>query len=541
MLAVTYWLHSNSYPFCGTSDLEYASALISLPYLLKNQNLSIKVTHFFNFVLNEAPILKYTIVLLLFVFSCHFVHTQSCKFFFFRKSVDVSKDKVCNDLLLNDLQFIKKKLEEVHPALYLYCSKESFDSAYNATLLALNKPHTIYEFSLLVSDWLSLLHDSHTFLPPKNLVQYKSKGRYTYPFRLCAIDNKLFVSESWRNRLPKGSELIAFDNVSIPKTMEKSLRMSPIEGDVFQAQKEFSISQLGTILNVSSPTIKKTVKYLLPGKDTVTAIISPPLFWRSKSGNKLNASKKDLSLTIQDSTAHLIIQTFSPKSYKKFKIKLTRIFDEINTKHIKHLIIDLRDNLGGYVALEEYLMLLIAKNTPNFKAAYIYKRSAHDRFSTLSIQQRWQFKQLAKRPYSSDALRKELAFFYSPYGTVDTILITTQLKNKTIDSYSNKCTLLTNGLSMSASANFAAWFRTVDRGQIVGTPCMGTLSGTFANSTVIFLPNTMLSVSISTLKITPAHLSEISLSPIVPDVIITPTQTQIIKGIDPCIDFLLNN
>jgi hypothetical protein len=70
---------------------------------------------------------------------------------------------------------------------------------------------------------------------------------------------------------------------------------------------------------------------------------------------------------------------------------------------------------------------------------------------------------------------------------------------------------------------------------------MGTLSGTFANSTVIFLPNTMLSVSISTLKITPAHLSEISLSPIVPDVIIIPTQNQLIKGIDPCIDFLLNN
>jgi hypothetical protein len=499
------------------------------------------VTHFFNFVLNEAPILKHTIVLLLFVFSGHFVQTQPCKFFFFRKSVDVSQDKVCNDLLLIDLQFIKKKLEEVHPSLYMYCPKDSFDSAYNATLLALNKPYTIYDFSLLVSDWLSLLHDSHTFLPPKNLVQYKSKGRHSYPFRLCEIDNKLFVTESWRSRLPQGAELIDFDKVSISKTIERSLRMSPIEGNVYEAQKEFSISQLGSLLNISSTTNKKRIKYYLPGKDTVTAIISPPIFWRSKAGNKLNAPKKELCLNIYDTTAHLVIHSFSPKSYKKFKLELTRIFEEIKTKNIQHLIIDLRDNLGGYVALEEYLMLLIAKNTSSFKAAYIYKRSAHDRFSTLSIQQRWQFKQLAKRPYSSDALRKELAFFYSPYGTVDTILITTQLKNKAMDSYSNKCTLLTNGLSMSASANFAAWFRTVERGKIVGTPCMGTLSGTFANSTVIFLPNTMLSVSISTLKITPAHLSEISLSPIVPDVIIIPTQTQLIKGIDPCIDFLLNN
>ena len=203
------------------------------------------------------------------------------------------------------------------------------------------------------------------------------------------------------------------------------------------------------------------------------------------------------------------------------------------------MVIDLRNNTGGFVGLEEYLRLLIANDQSSTKSNYVYKRSAHDRFSTLSFQQRLQFKKMGRHRNSSEAIRRELAFYQSPFGTSDTILITTQLKNKYIQPYTGKCTLLTNGLTMSASANFTGWFRSANRGLIVGTPCMGTSTGTFANSAQITLPNTLLSMSFSTLKITPASLNALSLDPIIPDVLIYPTQTQLLNNIDPCLEYLL--
>lgn len=482
--------------------------------------------------------MKWSICLFVYLFSAFSASSQYCKGFLFRRGVNVVEDKICNEQLIFDLQYIKQKLEGVHPSLELYCKKKDFDSAYNATLLLLNQPYSIIDFSLLVSDWLSLLKDSHTFLSPKNWDQYKTKGRYNYPFRLTAVEDKLIVAESRKNKIPIGSELISFNSLTIPEIRALSLRMSPVEARAYDAQSEFSVAQLGYVLNSVSQTRRKSISYCLPEKDTLTVVFRPASLFKTRSVKQVRPSKIKPELTISGKTAHLVIKSFAPKSFYKFKVKLRKTFEEIAIKNVDNLIIDLRNNFGGYVGLQEQLMQLISTNTTPFKAEYIYKRSAHDRFSSLSVQQRWRFKQLANRPYSSEALRKELAFFNSPYGTVDTILITTSLRNKSTEAYSGKCTLLINGLSMSAAANFAAWFKSSKRGELVGTPCMGSLSGTFANSSTILLPQTQLTMSISTLKITPLSIDTIDVGCIVPDHVIRATQKQIQHNIDPCLEFL---
>lgn len=485
--------------------------------------------------------MKWSICLFVYLFSAFSASSQYCKGFLFKRGVNVVEDKICNEQLIFDLQYIKQKLEDVHPSLELYCKKKDFDSAYNATLLLLNQPYSLIDFSLLVSDWLSLLKDSHTFLSPKNWDQYKTKGSYNYPFRLTAVEDKLIVAESRKNKIPIGSELISFNSLTIPEVRALSLRMSPIEASAYDAQLEFSIAQLGYVLNSVSQTRRKNISYCSPEKDTVTVVFRSASLFKTRSVKQVRPMKIVPEMTILGKTAHLVIKSFAPKSFYRFKVKLRKTFEEIAIKNVDNLIIDLRNNFGGYVGLQEQLMQLISTNTTPFKAEYIYKRSAHDRFSSLSVQQRWRFKQLASRPYSSEALRKELAFFNSPYGTVDTILITTSLRNKLAEAYSGKCTLLINGLSMSAAANFAAWFKSSKRGELVGTPCMGSLSGTFANSSTILLPQTQLTMSISTLKITPLSIDIIDVGCIVPDHVIRATQKQIQNNIDPCLEFLKNS
>jgi hypothetical protein len=46
-------------------------------------------------------------------------------------------------------------------------------------------------------------------------------------------------------------------------------------------------------------------------------------------------------------------------------------------------------------------------------------------------------------------------------------------------------------------------------------------------------------MSFSTLKITPASFNAISVDPIIPDILIYPTQMQLLNNIDPCLEYLL--
>jgi hypothetical protein len=92
---------------------------------------------------------------------------------------------------------------------------------------------------------------------------------------------------------------------------------------------------------------------------------------------------------------------------------------------------------------------------------------------------------------------------------------------------------------MSASANFAAWFATSDRGIIVGTPATGTYTGTFANPVTIYLNNTALPIMISTMKVNSPHDS--SNKSILPTVLLTPTSGDIQEGKDIHLSYFLSH
>jgi C-terminal processing protease CtpA/Prc len=54
---------------------------------------------------------------------------------------------------------------------------------------------------------------------------------------------------------------------------------------------------------------------------------------------------------------------------------------------------------------------------------------------------------------------------------------------------------------MSASVLMASWFKTHDRGEIIGSPCFGSMAGTHGNPGQVILTNSGLPSSISSLKL----------------------------------------
>ena len=91
---------------------------------------------------------------------------------------------------------------------------------------------------------------------------------------------------------------------------------------------------------------------------------------------------------------------------------------------------------------------------------------------------------------------------------------------------------------MSASVLFAAWFKHIERGLILGTPCMGGMGGTFGNPAIITLRHSKIDVMVSTLKFTPFHIQEPVLNAIEPDISIKANRSDLIERRDPFEQYL---
>ena len=199
------------------------------------------------------------------------------------------------------------------------------------------------------------------------------------------------------------------------------------------------------------------------------------------------------------------------------------------------MVLDVRGNRGGYVLLLEHVLSYINTKGQTFDLNYLYKRSELDRFETLSRLKKIDFVKKALRVYPQGMISKEYDFYNSAMGSMSSILYQKQLKNREDITYMGKCTLLTDGLSMSASVLLASWFKDHNRGEIIGTPCFGTMQGTHGNAARIVLENSRIPVTISTLKLSSIDQDLIEITP---SNIIQYTVDDLVLMRDPFIEYL---
>lgn len=466
--------------------------------------------------------------------------TQKCSTIVFKRNTNVLNDRICPDALVEDLKVLYKNILNTHPDLYRNATKEKIDSAYNLAIQQCLDEKTIYEFTLIINDFLSTIQDSHTFLNFRELLYYSYGNRHFLPFWIAQIENKYYITKSWKNVFPKGAELLLVNGTSVANYKDESVRLTPQESNTIDAKQEMSSLLLGSLINLKH--LEKTNNYVfVVGKDTLEKKIKSPKIYRVLQESEYLSDQSPVNLRLMSKTAVLSISTFSPSSISRFKNQLDQAFLKIEKLKIKNLIIDVRYNTGGYIMLQEYLMSFLMKPEDHYAVNYVYKRSENDRFEQLPRTQLWKFKRTAKRYYPNGAISKEFDFYNSPMGTIDTVLNDPVLKNKNGLRYIDSCSLLVNGMSMSASVNFAAWFEHSKRGEIRGSCAMGTNTGTFANPAIVLLPNTLLPVLVSTMKINPVWNETVSEKILCPNKAYTPTHKDVFENIDPLLMEVIKN
>jgi len=471
------------------------------------------------------------------------VFAQDCQSSFNPKKELPAKTFLCPQAMQADLAQLHKHILETHPNPTYYGNLNDLSLAYASAQQKIKQPLTVFEFILVVNSYLFTLKDSHTGLNPKQFLYNVNASRKVLPFFVEPVGNQFIISGAYNSDFIIGAELLAIDSFTVQQLYDYGLALSLSEGDSEAAKAEVASEYIGIVYNLLSmdfkPSKSAKVKLVTIKGDTLTKEIDFSPSWKYFLSSLFNNSEDELSYSFDENNQGiLVVESFQPLSLNLYKKQIDSFFEEVKQRNCTTIFIDLRNNLGGLLRAEEYLFSYINTKKTAVKTNYLYKRSDYDRFALLTPIQQMQFENRAKNVYPNGLISKEYDFYRLPKGATHTILYDYIPENNMNYVYEGACNLVLNGNSMSASVLFAAWFKHIERGAILGTPCMGGMGGTFGNPAIISLDNSKIDVMVATLKFTPFHVKDRILLPISPDVLIKATREDIIEQRDPFMEYL---
>jgi C-terminal processing protease CtpA/Prc len=266
---------------------------------------------------------------------------------------------ISRELLLNDFQILEQMLESSHPSLHRYISGDSLKNVAEVLKSGIGDGLTEDQFHILVRKYLKHIRCGHTYAKP-------SAGWYTFqenntkmlPFRIRIDNHKMFVSALH----PEVGDL-AIDE-EITGINGRSSDQILLEMQAIQQQDGFSESYVkfsiernfGTYhLMLYGSSENYTIDVRKSAGETRQSMVSAgenvkgPVFEPIDTNAfrlKFQAEDALFYVSKMDSTiGFLSISSFASSGYKKF---YKQVFEHINSTGIKHLVLDLRNNGGGY-------------------------------------------------------------------------------------------------------------------------------------------------------------------------------------------------
>lgn len=450
--------------------------------------------------------------------------------------------------LQSDYSLLRNILEEKHPSLYWYTSKDSmnfyFDSLYNAI------PDSMTELQFgwnILAPLTQKIHCGHT-----SFGMSRNWGRYiqnriipSIPIYAKVWGDTMVVTGNLNRKdsvLKTGTLVTSVNNLGVRQMMNKMLQYLPTDGyadnvnylrissnfpyfhrNVFGLYKNYKI---GYIDSAGSEKFV-TVPMWMPPQDTSkkkeTKPAKPPVKIPKRQLKK-NRIENARSMQIDSSlnTAIITLNTFSNGGGRHLRKFFRRCFETIKEQQIKNVILDIRGNGGGDITMSSLLTRYI-RNTP-FKVAD----------SAYSIARNFS-------PYSS----KIKSAFWSNIGL---IFLSKKRKDglyhfgywerhvfkpKTENHFDGRLYVLINGPTFSASTLFCNAVKGLPNVTIVGEEAGG---GWHGNNGImipdITLPVTKLRIRLPFFRIVQYNHVPKDGHGVIPDLYIGPSRESILKNQD---------
>ena len=291
--------------------------------------------------------------------------------------------------LQEDYTMFRDILQDAHPSLYWYSSKDSLDYFFDDGYRHIRDSMTEPQFRTLLSYVISKIDCGHTSIRfSKKYAKYIDTARQPqFPLGIKFWDDSAVVYTNinrFDSVLKRGTVITAINNTPIAMVRDSLFRFMVTDGYSL-SHKYQTLSNLGTfgglyqsifgtadsfgIQYLDSSGAEKTTSISLYDirKDTSFRRYLRTLPKQSRKERKQNNlfSTRNIQVDTTGSVAYMTVSTFSDGN--KLKSFFRSSFRVLQQDQIKNLVIDLRYNGGGNVALSTKLTQYISDH--RFKLA----------------------------------------------------------------------------------------------------------------------------------------------------------------------------
>jgi hypothetical protein len=406
--------------------------------------------------------------------------------------------------LKDDISLAKRVLTERHPDLYGFYPKDTIDARFSRLEVSLNDSIPASRAYEMVAEVFNNLGCGHTMLAPSSEFVKMNRKSKRLPFKFKYIDDKLLVMRSYLDdtTFALGWQIVSVDGNKVNELAQRFMKYYSTDGynqtlKYRQMEAGFRDDYAWFIGSPDTMSIEfltgagetKTMKVPALPMDTINARYAR----RYSSGSP---KQKLLRLNMVDSTntAVLTIGSFHPKalirSKQHFKRFVRRSFREINKQKADNLVIDLRNNPGGYSNYGIFLYSWLADSSFRY-------------FEKMELP--------TKKPINFLRYTDKTPLFNALYllvshekGTgkccyrLDPGLRTHKPRKK---AFKGNVYVLINGNSFSNSCNFSALAQYHKRAVFVGEETGGRYDGCNGSAYVMLtLPNTGMKLNVPLVK-----------------------------------------
>ncbi|MFN8347335.1 MAG: S41 family peptidase [Spirosomataceae bacterium] len=284
----------------------------------------------------------------------------------------------------SDFRFLRRMLEEAHPGLYRYTSKDSMNRAFDRVFQQLNRPFSEKELFCLWSPLLAAIRCGHTYLIHSQAFDAQKNDTYWLPFQSRVIGSRLFVRELGKNcsdsTLVRGTEILRINDLPVGRLIETARQSCSADGDIQTFKDSFlELYRLEETLNdyfgirapyrfsAKSPSGERRESLVFNKYFPQPNVPEPPLSPQDVRGRERDALEKLRHFKLLPQVPETLLMTCNGFRYDDFKTFNQQVFQTARTQNIQHLIIDLRQNPGGDTANgDDILRYLLTQPIYNF-------------------------------------------------------------------------------------------------------------------------------------------------------------------------------
>ncbi len=446
--------------------------------------------------------------------------------------------KLPQELLRKDYQVLRNILEQKHPSVYWYTSKDSMDAYFDFYYRAIADSMTEQQFAWrILAPLVDKIHCGHTSVGSSRAYRKWAIGKRlpSFPLYFKVWGDSMAVSANLNRKdsiFKRGTLVTSVNGVSTDRLVQHIFNFLPEDGyannvnyirlsgnfphyhrNIYGLSSKYNI----TYLDSAGAEKKTELPLFIPVRDS-----SKKLQREQRSVvPKVNRLLRYRSLAVDSSgkMATLTVNTFSKGKLRSF---FRRSFRELRRRNISNLVLDLRSNGGGNVSSSTLLTKYISRSP--FKVAdsvYAVSRSLapytryikHGFLNNLELFFIGRKKKDGK--YHVGLLERKL---YEP-------------KNK--NHFDQKVYVLVNGPTFSASALFCNAVKGQDGITLLGEETGGGWHG----NSGIMIPDIVLPHSKNTVRLPLFRLVQFNHVPktgtgIPPDIYIGTSYDALIKGYD---------